>query len=171
MSKAADNSLESLLPKFLFELGLRNYELENLDISDLQERDDYWEISVDYRDGTRRLMLVESVPELEAWLEDHPESEEHSPLLVRNGKRITGQKIRLIVKKLGAKANESDKKLFGDECDPESLTPHDFRFSCALDKCEKQFSNSLLKHWFGWSTSEIPRNYQEEYRRRVENEE
>lgn len=163
ISEVAEKPLESLLPALLFELGLRAYEVENLDLSDLTEKEDHWEVSVDYRDGERTLILVESIPELEEWLE-YRQTEEDSLLVKSNGERLPVQKIYCILKKLGAKAKESDPNLFGNNSDPENLTIHDLIVSSAKHKVEsRDISISQLQYWFGWTSEKTPRNFVDEF--------
>ena len=157
ISEVAEHPRNELLPKFLFELGIRLNEARLLDRSDLTKDADSWKISVrnQMTGEIRKLTLQESAPELENWLENHPRSEEDSPLLVdRNGNRITAHIINTILSHLGEKAKKSNKQLFGSKFEPKKSMVYNLRRSSAHHKInnDPDFNEAKVKWWFGWKT-------------------
>lgn len=163
LSEEAETPIKSLLPKLLFQLGLRAVEVENLDRSDLSKKGDIWEVSVrDQMKDETRVLLLDCCKELETWLKNHPRSEEDdfSLLVDRDGETIPHHYINRILKHLGQEAQESNPQLFGNDFEPENLTIYDFRKSSAHHKINRSDLNEAqVRWWFSWATNKPVENH------------
>jgi len=152
--KNALNSRDKALIALLWETGARIGELIDLTLGSLEDHKHGFKIVVEGKTGSRRLPLIESVPYLKKWLEDHPDREnKEAPLWVNIGKVNEGKKmsypsIRKMLKEIR------------DRSDVEKpVNPHNFRHSRATYMATR-FTEAQMCEWFGWvQGSDVPARY------------
>jgi len=128
----------------LYESACRLGEFVNMNIEHLNFDDKGIVLVVSGKTGERRIRLIESVPYLQKWLENHPlkEHKGSNPLwcaLKKPHNRITNGSVALIMKKIKSRSGISKK-----------LNPHNFRHS-RLTELAKYLSDSKLKVFAGWT--------------------
>lgn len=150
--EAADNSRDRALVAILYESGARLDEIIKLKLTNV-ETDQYGiAILVDGKTGMRRIRLIDSVPYIIQWLNDHPRKDNpNSRLFVRfkyPDRGLGEQGIQKLLKTLMKRAGIS-----------KNVHPHLFRHSRATHMA-KDFSESDLKIVFGWTPgSNMPAIY------------
>ncbi len=150
MLNHCDNFRDSAMIMVLYEGGLRCGELLSMKIKHVEIDDNIpvMRITVDGKTGMRKLPLVDSVPYLRNWLNNHPsKNDKDSPLWtsLRLSKKtrkpwsLTHEGIRGTVKLIGKRAN-IEKRIY----------PHLFRHS-RLTELAKIMTDSELRMFAGWS--------------------
>jgi site-specific recombinase XerD len=135
-----------------YDSGCRAGELLGLRIGDI-ELDSYGAaITVDGKTDMRRARLVESVPNLQLWLNMHPRREELGAFLwpseENTNRPITAERFNMILKRVAEKAGIKKR-----------VYPHLLRHSRATHLA-KVLTESQLKIYFGWTKeSEVPARY------------
>jgi len=139
---------------FLWETGGRAEEILTLKVGDIEDHKQGMKVVVKGKKGSRRLMLIESVPYILDWLKSHPNREdENAPLWINIGAKNNGEPVKynamlkmlkLTAKKIGLK---------------KPVHFHNFRHSRATYMANK-FTESQLCEWFGWvQGSRVPARY------------
>lgn len=77
---AAKNDRDKALIALLYETGARIGELIDLTVGDVEDRNRGNKIVVNGKTGSRRIPLVECVPQLSDWLSKHPDPRKDAPL-------------------------------------------------------------------------------------------
>lgn len=150
--EAADNSRDRALVAILYESGARLDEIITLKLKNV-EPDQYGAVLiVGGKTGQRRVRLIDSVPYIIQWLNDHPRrNDTNSPLFVRFKNPdlvLREQGIQKTVKTLMKRAKIS-----------KNVHPHLFRHSRATHMA-KDFTDTDLKIIFGWTpNSNMPGIY------------
>lgn len=150
--KAARTQRDRALIFCLYESGCRAGEMLALRIQDavLNEHGGY--IVVNGKTGGRRIPLIESVPELQIWLNMHPFKEDKlCSLWVVNGaskKALTYRTLYQLVETLAAKV-----------CLPDDVSPHSLRHASATHHAAK-LNEFQMRQLYGWSpSSSMPSRY------------
>lgn len=147
--RGCSNLRDRLLVEVFSELGNRRGEMWNLRIKDVQF-DEYSAIlTLRGKSGTRRRRLYESVPDLRAWLNDHPlKSNPDAPLLLTmNGEPFTdAQGIYQVIKRIS-------KRILGHQ-----INPHRFRHTRAT-KDSSYFTDREMLKLYGWKKGETIKVY------------
>jgi len=152
--KNAQNPRDKAIISMLWETGCRISELLSLTIRSIEDHKHGFKIVVEGKTGARRLPLIESVPYLQQWLEEHPEREnKDAPLWVNIGQVNKGEKmayrsVRKMLNEVGKRAN-LDKPNH----------PSHFRDSRATYLASR-FTEAQMCQWFGWvQGSDVPAKY------------
>ncbi|MCK5660968.1 MAG: tyrosine-type recombinase/integrase [Methanosarcinales archaeon] len=146
MLTACENQRDRALITILWDSGARVGEILNLNIRDVQ-LDEYGAvIVVDGKTGMRRLRLINAVPDLQLWLNQHPnKNNPDAPLFVTSRKygnepkcldiRTVQNMVKTIAEHAGIKKN---------------VHPHAFRHGRLTDLVKLGFQESSLRIVAGW---------------------
>jgi len=77
---AAKNARDKAFIKMLYETGARIGEIIDLTVGDIEDRQHGKKVVITGKTGSRRLPLIECVPYLNQWLNEHPNPEKDAPL-------------------------------------------------------------------------------------------
>ena len=150
----AQNPRDKALISLLWETGARIGELIDLTVGSIEDHRHGLKIVVDGKTGSRRLPLIESVPYLNQWLEEHPDRKnKDAPLWVNIGDVNEGKKMNY----------PAIRKMLNDVCNRSGIekpvNPHNFRHSRATYMATR-FTEAQMCEWFGWvQGSDIPAKY------------
>ncbi|MBU0459574.1 MAG: tyrosine-type recombinase/integrase [Nanoarchaeota archaeon] len=156
MCEVSNNPRDRALLQVSFEATSRVGELVNCNISDFNKKNNYALLNLDGKTGKRTVAIIDSIPALEQWLNNHPDrTNPNSPLFVsfsdnNRNNRMTVRGIQVTFQKLGKDA-EIKKK----------VNPHWFRHS-GLDYLARRqhFNERDLRIRAGWSkNSKMPNVY------------
>jgi integrase len=140
--EVCENQRDRALLMVLWDSGCRIGELLNLKIGDIELCQQYASIRVNGKTGERKIHLVESLPELQLWLQMHPKSNNpDKPLWIdlKDGEKpIQPPTVLKLVRKYAGKAGLNKK-----------VSPHSFRHSRATELA-KVLTEQELKVRFGW---------------------
>lgn len=155
--KCARNPRDKALISLLWETGARIGELIDLTVGSIEDHKHGYKVVVDGKTGSRRLPLIESVPYLKRWLEEHPNREEKTaPLWVNLGK---GENSNPGDKMNYAAIRKMLKDVRGRTDVDKPVNPHNFRHSRATYMASR-FTEAQLCEWFGWvQGSDVPARY------------
>jgi site-specific recombinase XerD len=138
----------------LYESGCRIGELLNMKLKDVEFNRYGVKITVNGKTGSRRILLISSVPHLSNWIENHPRREQReSPLWVsigstNYGKRLDYQAVRKRLKEIAERAGIK-----------KAINPHSFRHSRATHLA-KELTEAQMCQYFGWiQGSKMPATY------------
>ncbi len=150
----AKNPRDKAIIILLWETGARIGELIDLTIGSIEDHKHGYKLVVDGKTGSRRLPLIESVPYLNKWLEEHPDREnKESPLWVNIGEVNEGKKMTYHA--IGKMLNDVSNRANIDK----PVNPHHFRHSRATYMATR-FTEAQMCEWFGWvQSSDIPSKY------------
>ncbi len=157
--RAAHNPRDKALIMMLYETGARIGEIIDLTVGDIEDREHGKKVVIEGKTGARRLPLVESVPYLNRWLNQHPTGNKENPLWCKirtqNGHGTKGADeltYNYINKKILKKTMEKagiDKP----------ANPHHYRHSRA-SYLANELKEAQLCEWFGWvQGSDVPAKY------------
>lgn len=151
---AAKNPRDKALIALLYETGARIGELIDLTVGDIEDRQHGKKVVIAGKTGARRLPLVESVPHLNKWLNDHPNPESDAPLWckIQQGDpedQLTYNYIRQKILQINMDRAGIDK----------DSNPHHYRHSRA-SHLATELKEAQLCEWFGWEQgSDVPAKY------------
>lgn len=155
MIKVMDNDRDKAIIIVIYEGGLRVGELEGIRLRDVILKDGYCEIKVDGKTGERILPLIDAMPYVEKWINNHPfKSDKESPLFInfssnKYGNALKRTGVNGILKKAKERAG-LDKKVF----------PHLLRHSKFTHMGEQGYNERDLRLYGGWSeNSKMPSVY------------
>jgi hypothetical protein len=137
--------------RYFNEAGARIGELIDLTVGDIEDHTHGRKVVIDGKTGQRRLPLVESVPALNKWLNDHPTGTPGDPLWckLRDADQLSYNYIRQKLLERPADRAGIDKP----------MNPHHFRHSRATELAQ-EFKEAELCEWFGWvQGSNVPGKY------------
>lgn len=140
----------------LFESGARIGEFLALDVGDIRRQDGHVLLRLSGKTGSRDVPLYDSAPDLESWLESHPDgSSPDSPLwLSTRGNRLHYNTVRGLLEKLAVRYH----RVHGEHL-PRDLTLHSFRHSRATELAG-DLTEAQLRIIFGWTpSSDMPSVY------------
>ncbi|MDI6640470.1 MAG: site-specific integrase, partial [Methanocellales archaeon] len=150
----ADNLRDRALIMCLYESACRAEEILGLRNRNVQFDKYGAVIVVKGKTGMRRIRLIDSVPDLTAWMNMHPQKKPDSPLFINLGKKGYGDPLgydglNRLVKKLAKRAG-IDKRVH----------PHLFRHSRITEWAKDDFTESDMKVMAGWTgSSQMPAIY------------
>jgi integrase len=150
---ACKNPRDKAFVALLWETGARIGELIDLTVSDIEDREHGKKVTLDGKTGSRRLPLVESVPYLNKWLNEHPNPEPEAPLWCKiqqaGDEGLSYRYIRDKILRRTLKEADVDKP----------SNPHHYRHSRA-SYLANELTESALNAWFGWAQgSDVPARY------------
>ncbi len=135
----------------LYESGCRVGEIIGLKLSDLEFGDFGVKITVSGKTGSRKILLVASLPYLSNWVNNHPVGSEWlwiSMGTLNHHKRLSPAGVRKIIMSCGERAGVSKR-----------LNPHNFRHSRASHLANK-LTEAQMCMYFGWAMgSDMPATY------------
>ncbi len=150
--QAARSQRDRALIFCLYESGCRASEMLGVRMQDavFHERGGY--IVVKGKTGSRRIPLIESIPELQIWLSMHPFKDDKTcPVWTATSisKKALGYRgLYDIVKKLAKRA-----------CLPDDITPHSLRHTSATHHATK-LNEFQMRQLYGWASgSAMPSRY------------
>lgn len=152
--EAAMNPRDKALISILYETGARIGELIDLTVGGIEDRKHGKKVVIDGKTGSRRLPLVESVPYINKWLNEHPNPEKEAPLWCKIQQGSPDDKLgyRYIRDKI------LKKNMDRAEIDKPS-NPHHYRHSRA-SYLANEMTEAQLCEWFGWvQGSDVPARY------------
>jgi site-specific recombinase XerD len=151
---ACRNPRDAALIALLWETGARIGELIDLTVGDIEDHQHGRKVVVEGKTGPRRLVLVESVPYLNRWVNQHPKPEADAPLWCKlqqgsGEERVSYNYIRQKILQRAAERADLDKP----------VNPHHFRHSRA-SYLANHLKEAQLCEWFGWvQGSDLPARY------------
>jgi len=151
LKEACKNPRDRAFIAMLYETGARIGELIDLTVGDIEDHTHGRKVVIDGKTGQRRLPLVESVPALNKWLNDHPTGTPGDPLWcqLRDADQLSYHYIRQKLLERPADRAGIDKP----------MNPHHFRHSRATELAQ-EFKEAELCEWFGWvQGSNVPGKY------------
>ncbi|MBV0924528.1 tyrosine-type recombinase/integrase [Halomicroarcula limicola] len=153
-AEAANNPRDRALIWMLYETGARIGELIDLTVGDIEDRKHGKKVVIEGKTGARRLPLVESVPHINKWLNDHPNPTKDAPLWckIQQGGPDDQLGYRYIRDKILRKTMKE-----ADIDKPSN--PHHYRHSRA-SYLANHLKEAQLCAWFGWvQGSDVPARY------------
>jgi integrase len=153
---AANNQRDRALVMVLWDSAARKGELLNINIGHIQLDKYGATVIVDGKTGKRRIRLIDSVPDLQLWLNIHPlRDDPNAPLLVTdrkyngNYRRLSEQTVNNILNSLSDKV-EIKKNVY----------PHAFRHGRLTYLAKEGFNEMELRIFAGWTKeSGMPATY------------
>lgn len=105
--------------------------------------------------GARRILIIDSVPYLHAWLEAHPRKDDPAaPLFFTMSRRCPGARLTSngLYKFCTDASKNAGLKIH--------TNPHLFRHSAATEKARLGWNEAMLRAYFGWTpNSDMPSRY------------
>lgn len=152
LKDACRNPRDRAFIALLYETGARIGELIDLTVGDIEDHQHGRKVVIDGKTGQRRLPLVESVPALNHWLNQHPSGEKSDPLWCKLQVGTDQLSYNYIKQKMLERAAERANV-------DKPMNPHHFRHSRATDLAT-EFKEAQLCKWFGWvQGSDVPGKY------------
>jgi integrase/recombinase XerD len=142
MIKASPDLRDKALISVLYESGCRIGEIGSLKIKDVHFDEYGAKINVFGKTGARRVRLVNSVPYLQSWINNHEKNQDVSAYLWinrNNGGSLTYTRMCAIIKRIGKKAGLKKR-----------IYPHLFRHSKATFLA-KHLTEAQMKDYLGWT--------------------
>lgn len=145
MIEVTMNSRDKALISLLYESGCRISELLLMKIKHVVRTGDWYRITVHGKTGTRKLLIIASVPYLDRWIAEHPFKDDTEAYLwigigkVGKDKIVSYSTIRAMLKRISKRAGIK-----------KSVNPHMFRHSRATI-LSKDLSDAQMKQFFGWT--------------------
>lgn len=169
ITKGCSTTMERAMVAFLHESGCRVGELLGLRLKDIERKDRHYMIALDGKTGPRRIPIIQSVPYIEQWIQDHPFKDNKNALLwvsTHSGrhyhKQIRYYGVVKILESCAEKAGycKTSQKQYhsknGTECQykirhdfTKQINPHWFRHSRATILAPK-YSEAVLCQLMGW---------------------
>lgn len=152
LKDACRNPRDRAFVAMLYETGARIGELIDLTVGEIEDTQRGLMVVIDGKTGQRRLPLLESVPAINKWLNDHPDPQSDVPLWCKLQDASEGLSYNYLRKSLLQRA--------ADRADLEKpVNPHHFRHSRA-SHLANEFTEAQLCEWFGWvQGSDVPAKY------------
>ncbi len=152
MIQTARNQRDRALMFCLYESGCRASEMLGLRIQDIVLNEQGGYIVVKGKTGSRRIPLIESIPELQIWLNMHPFKDDKTcPVWLAaniSKKALTYRALYDVVGKLAKRA-----------CLPDDVSPHSLRHSSATHHATK-LNEFQMRQLYGWANgSAMPSRY------------
>lgn len=152
MIRAARSQRDRALMFCLYESGARAGEILGIRIQDIVLNEHGGYIVVNGKTGGRRIPLIESIPELQMWLNMHPFKDDKTcPVWVvpsANKKALTYRAMYDIVETLAKRAGL-----------PSDVSPHSLRHASATHHATK-LNEFQMRQLYGWtSNSPMPSRY------------
>jgi site-specific recombinase XerD len=148
MIQVAKTFRDKAVISLLYETGSRKGEFLQLKVKDIELTEYGAKVKIPQGKTNSRInILIDSVPDIKAWFESHPERDNpNAPLFVTEGawlRRALGEDgLKRVVKEC-AKRAKIKKKVY----------PHLFRHSKATEFARAGKNEDFLRKWFGWSKS------------------
>lgn len=153
---AANNQRDRALVMVLWDSATRKGELLNINIGHIQPDKYGATVIVDGKTGKRRIRLIDSVPDLQLYLNIHPlRDDPGAPLFITdrkydgNYRRLNEQTVNNMLNSLADKAGIK-----------KNVYPHAFRHGRLTDLAKRGFNEMELRIFAGWTKeSNMPATY------------
>jgi Site-specific recombinase XerD len=153
---AANNQRDRALVMVLWDSAARKGELLNINIGHIQLDKYGAAVIVDGKTGKRRIRLIDSVPDLQLWLNMHPlRDDPNAPVFITdrkydgNYRRLNEQTVNNMLNGLAEKARIK-----------KNVYPHAFRHGRLTDLAKRGFNEMELRIFAGWTKeSNMPATY------------
>ena len=126
----------------LYESGCRIGEMMSLRIRHLQQHEHGFQITVEGKTGSRRLLIIACAPHITAWLNDHPTRQNPgAPVWIRadyHTKELSYGRISDILRSVAKRAGIR-----------KAVNPHNFRHSRATHLAN-HLTEAQMNEYFGW---------------------
>lgn len=161
--QSALSTRDKCLISLLYDAALRLGEATNIRLKDIDEDNYGFKIKVDGKTGVRRIRLVNSVPALRRWINDHPFKEDKDSYLFICLTRQLGLPLGVngaykVIEKTAEKSKIN-----------KNIHPHLFRHTKLTHLAEEGFNEMDLRIFAGWSrSSSMPEVYLHNSERNVE---
>lgn len=142
MIAATYNARDAAMIALQFDAGLRGGEFKSLRVGDVRDHDHGLEITVEGKQGRRTILLIPSVPYVNAWLDAHPAGDNpDAPLWskITKAEPISG---RMVSKVLSEAADRADVS--------KPVTPTNFRKSSAAFLASRNLNQAHIEEHHGW---------------------
>lgn len=137
----------------LWETGARIDELMTLRVGSLEDHKYGMKVVVKGKTGSRRLILIQSVPYINDWFKTHPRREKNAPLWVNVTSKNLGRAVGYAAMNKMLRETAKRAKI------KKPVNPHHFRHSRATYMAN-HFTEAQMCEWFGWvQGSNIPARY------------
>jgi len=151
--EAAENVRDKAIIAVLYESGCRIGELLKLKIKDIKFDEYGVVLLVNGMKNQREVRIVESVPALKQWINEHPfgnDSEAFLWVSKNRNKTLSHVGIRQIIRKLTKKSNLK-----------KPVHPHAFRTARAVYLVKCGLNDTILRKYFGWAyiSGSVPRDF------------
>ena len=156
MLTACENQRDRALITILWDSGARVGEILNLNIRDVQ-MDQYGAVVVvDGKTGMRRLRLINAVPDLQLWLNQHPDKNNPDAPLFVTSRKYGGESRRLDIRTV-----QNMLKTIAEHAGiTKNIHPHAFRHGRLTELVKMGFRESELRIIAGWEDdSKMPATY------------
>lgn len=154
LANAALNYRDKALIMALYESGARAGEFLPLKIKHLEFNDVGCKVTLHGKTGSRKIPLIHSTPLIKAWLEKHPDKDNHEAYLwcgvghANRGEMLSHQALKKILVECAQRAGIKKK-----------VYPHLFRHSRATELAKKMTEAEMCQ-FFGWTlVSRMPAVY------------
>ncbi|PSQ27810.1 integrase [Halobacteriales archaeon QS_9_68_17] len=137
MIEEARNARDAALIAVAFDAGARSGELQDLTVGDVSDAENGLRVFVNGKMGQRSVLLIPSVPYLQRWLSDHPDSNDgDAPLWSKLSKpeELTYRRFRSIFDDVAQRAGVT-----------KPVTPTNFRKSNASWLAEKGMNQAYIE--------------------------
>ena len=153
---ACNSIRDRALVMFLWDTGCRVDEALSLDVGAVKFDKYGGMVKVSGKTGDRELWLIDSMPDLQAWINVHPGRDKpDSPLFLTytrygfGSHRLNVRTVQNLCKLLQKRAGVTTR-----------VHPHGFRHARATDRAREGFTEMELRIMFGWSkSSNMPATY------------
>jgi len=155
---ACNTVRDKALVKFLWDTGSRLDEALSLNIGAVKFDQYGGAVKVGGKTGERELWLIDCVPELQNWINAHPQrADPGAPLFITysrygfGGRGLNERTVQNLCKTIQRNSGVAT---------PERVHPHAFRHARATDRAREGFTEMELRIMFGWSkSSNMPATY------------
>ena len=147
IDKGCNRVQEKAIVSILHETGCRIGEFLSMRIKSIEFKEDYAMIQVDGKTGERRIPIIQSIPYLRKWLDEHPDKNNKNSLVwIITDNRFRNKPyhwvgiirmLRRIKKRAGI-----DKK----------CNPHWFRHSRATILVDEGYQEEIIRNIMGWTS-------------------
>lgn len=153
---AANNQRDRALVMLLWDSATRKGELLNINIGHVQFDKYGAVVIVDGKTGKRRIRLIDSVPDLQLYLNMHPLREDPGAPLFITSRKYNGDYRRLNEQTVNNMLNG----LAGYAGIKKNVYPHAFRHGKLTDLAKRGFNEMELRIFAGWTKeSNMPATY------------
>jgi len=142
MLEVAPTSRARALIALQFDGGFRGGELKSLCVGDIQDHEHGLQVTVDGKQGQRTVLLIPAVPHVNAWLADHPATDDRDAPLWSKLRRAEGISDRMLYNIFEGVADDAgvDKP----------VTPTNFRKSSAAFLASRNLNQAHIEDHHGW---------------------
>ena len=139
----------------LWDTGCRLNEILSRNINDIQFDDYGATLTVDGKTGMRKLRLIDSLPDLRQWLNQHPlKNTPGAPLFVTERRYDKNESKILTEKRLDHNTIQNSLKTLGKLAGvTKNVHAHAFRHARLTQYVKQGFMESELRHIAGWTRS------------------